>query len=502
MMKHVSVAMRVLACLVVLSAFLTVPAFVQADDEAVIFVNLSNRDVQVARYYYQAHRGASTSAPAGDYRLPVVQEEKPEGWWFKGWWSMAPGESLYFDIDEGFHFHVKNADGPLTWSDLDTSTGYIDPYQKFEAFVSKADFDSDIEQIMGQGFQTAQFQTFSSGQYTIGGDAYEIVSQEFPFDISSRAPKSEVLTFEVPGNIVDYGIDYESWRASAAEWRQKSHTLIELSVTVSGAQTSFGGARKPGYYRGTVTIYYTQRNAAFVEEEIVKEVDVAEVENDSIDAPSQTLGFIDRIVQLQNDNYELKTAVFGLNGAWTIVANQNDAWWNNLPDDVANALRDLYNQESQIKDIAYSPTGRWVILYDYNGYWANGIPQDAFDKLVELSDAGRELKRIAFTPDGGWVIFYDYNDAWWSNIPESARNRLNMLYADGSQLKDIAFFPTGGWVILCDYNGAWLDDVSQVLFDKIVALQDDQHELKDIAFGPNGEWSVLYDYNGAWIFSE
>lgn len=259
-MKHLASMLKRLVWVAAFVGLLWQVDKVEAANNSIIFVNLSSETIYLARYSYQPYAAARSSLPAGDYNLPAYQDEQPEGWWFEGWWHLNPGGSLTFSADTQSNFYVQNSQGRLTWSDLSTSQGYILRGQKFKGFASKAKWESDSQWLTNKGYTLVQFQKFSPGQYTIKGNAYRIVQQTFPFNISSRSPKYDSVMFNVPGNVIDYSYHADYWRAENVSWKWENDYTISVTAYVSGRQTSVGGARKPGYYRGTVTIYYTQRN--------------------------------------------------------------------------------------------------------------------------------------------------------------------------------------------------------------------------------------------------
>lgn len=208
------------------------------------FVNLSRDQVHIAKYSFIPY-----SSRSGD--LTVVQ---PAGWAFSGWYTVKPGESIKLS---GSHFHVRNKTGRINWKDLKESDGFIKRGSKFNAFVGKGTWNQDASRLLRNGYTKVKFQTFGKGPYKIGRD-YRVVSRKFTYDLSSRSIKFHMKKFEVPGKVVDFKYNATK-RGSSMSWTQ-GKTAVSLTGSTEGAQHRPFGPREPGYYKGSVTVYYTVRN--------------------------------------------------------------------------------------------------------------------------------------------------------------------------------------------------------------------------------------------------
>jgi len=212
------------------------------------FVNLSDRDVFLARYSYQ---GYQSSISAGEYNLPA---EVPEGWDFSGWQKIEPGGT--HETSPGAYY-VEDRNGPRTWGGLDKSPGFV-TNERFNVFVSKNGWSQRERDLLRKGFRKVQFQSFRDGTYTISGDAYVVREREFSFDTTSRSVDFIIKDFDVPGRVSDFKVNADSKWAKGISWR-RGDRRVSLTGSVEGRQVRPFGPREPGYYRGRVTVYYTVR---------------------------------------------------------------------------------------------------------------------------------------------------------------------------------------------------------------------------------------------------
>lgn len=204
---------------------------------AVRFVNLSGDTVYLARYVYE---------PANSYQ--------GDGWYFEGWWSIAPGTHLRRPPG---NYYLKGGRGEaLTWSGKSTSVGFVTT-SRFNTFVDKYDWANRERSLLGSGYKKVNFMAFDDGLYTIRGSAYRLEKRVFDFKFSSRDYKVHTKTFSVPGRALYF--DYSAtkkWAGPTWGWKNGAP---HLAVHTHGEQVRPFGPREPGYYKGKVTVYFTVR---------------------------------------------------------------------------------------------------------------------------------------------------------------------------------------------------------------------------------------------------
>jgi len=221
--------------IVIAFASLTEFAFAQA-----VFVNLSDKNVFVARYTYQPS-------------IFTVGSEMSEGWNFSGWRKIEPGESYRSPAGT---YYVESGGSPVTWKGLETSVGFVKD-EKFNVFVPRGpEWSRKEQELLRSDYKKVSFQKIPDGVWRTSENKYRLTSSEFPFEISSRSAKIMSERFSVPGPVAYHTVSSESWGAKDISWTDGSKG-VTLGGIVEGAQKRPGGPREPGYIRGKLTIYYT-----------------------------------------------------------------------------------------------------------------------------------------------------------------------------------------------------------------------------------------------------
>jgi hypothetical protein len=226
------------------AALVTTAVFAPSVHAQARFINLSNRDVSVARYTHQPYQ-----SQAGG--LAVIVEE---GWTFSGWWNIAPGHTW-----EGAagHYYVEDGNGRIAWNGRNESVGFVTS-SRFDVFVPKNNWGAKERELLRNGYRKVTFQEFGDGNWRIGGDAYRLTSKTFPFDFSSRSINFHNRDFPVPGQVAYITHSGEQWGANGIAWGYRDNKAW-VTLSTEGAQTRPFGPRESGYYRGNVTVFYTER---------------------------------------------------------------------------------------------------------------------------------------------------------------------------------------------------------------------------------------------------
>lgn len=203
------------------------------------FVNLSGQSVRVARYWY-------TDGNSGPYN--------EQGWVFKGWSVIDPGD-YHVSSSDHFYLEFRNNDRPVVWNGLNKSMGFVKDGGPFEGFWPKG---SNASRMTNRGYRQVDFMTFRDEIFTIGNDTYRLSVKDIPFNYESRSIKFLNETIEVPGRVVSADIDGTELGGRDLKWTQNARSL-RLTGSIEGRQTSPFAAREKGYYRGTIHVKYIAR---------------------------------------------------------------------------------------------------------------------------------------------------------------------------------------------------------------------------------------------------
>jgi hypothetical protein len=220
-----------------------------------VIVNLSSDDVYVARQYYT---DGSSSISAGEYNLPVYS---PAGWYHRGWKKIEPGEG--YTADSTVLFLKYSESRPITYSDLDTTFGYVkhgDSFTGDDGFLARANQQQSGQQMRDRGFEGVNFMKFKDGVYRVSGDrSYELETKEFDVNHESRSIQFLRAQYDVPGKLVHHEFTQtESKWTKDISWRV-SESAVSLGGYIEGRQVRIGGPREPAKFKGRLKIWYTTR---------------------------------------------------------------------------------------------------------------------------------------------------------------------------------------------------------------------------------------------------
>jgi photosystem II stability/assembly factor-like uncharacterized protein len=203
-------------------------------------------------------------------------------------------------------------------------------------------------------------------------------------------------------------------------------------------------------------------------------------------------------IEAINDAEEIIRAVsFTGREGWVILWEDDEVMWNGVPDELEEAILELYEEGEEIKQISFTADGGWVLLFGGNGARWDGIPQEVEDTILELNEENEEIKWIAFTEDDGYAIFYGRNAAIWNGIPEDAEQAILDINEENDPLNRIAFVDDDGWVIIYNDGESVIgDNLPADLVGYIEGALDEGSPVSDIAFTLRGGYSMIIGGNG------
>ena len=193
-----------------------------------------------------------------------------------------------------------------------------------------------------------------------------------------------------------------------------------------------------------------------------------------------------------------KLAAINQNTSYVFFYARNGAWWNGIPEPLAEKIRAANAQDDEFKWISLGPNSSWVFLHGHNAYWWSGISNNLVQKLQQANSEGHEFKSVTLGPAGSWVFFYGHNSYWWQGISDLLAQKLQEAYSQGYAFKSVALGPNGSWVFLYDYNAYWWQGIPDLLAQKLQEAYSQGYEFKSVTLGPNGSWVFMYGHNGFW----
>lgn len=252
-MKYRFFLPKLFTILFILSAILAAPGAVQAAPGKVTVANLTGSNIWVSYGTYLPYKSS-----AGNLQVVV-----PASITYIGWFKIEPGKSMNFPANAWFY--VEQNQKRVYWSNKAETRGVI-RHTKFDhvsirysnTTVPVAYTDS-INGWVGKGYQIRTYQKMPVGFYEVTGNGYRVYSRSYQFDFGSRDYQTHRQCFDVPGNVVHYDYSVQRKHGPADIWDEFSNRVC-LTVMTHGTAPHIGAARDRGYYRGSVTIYYTVRS--------------------------------------------------------------------------------------------------------------------------------------------------------------------------------------------------------------------------------------------------
>lgn len=88
-----------------------------------------------------------------------------------------------------------------------------------------------------------------------------------------------------------------------------------------------------------------------------------------------------------------------------IALNESNAYaYKNIPDGLAESIKDLHDKGEYIDDIQLTEEGSYLILYGNNGVVWKGLPESLEDKIREYNENKEVITSITFNDDEDWII--------------------------------------------------------------------------------------------------
>lgn len=196
------------------------------------------------------------SSKAGDLTVIV-----PRHITYHGWYRIEPGKSRDFPANSWIF--VEQNGNRIWWPNRNETTGIVRYPNAFNNVSVNYDRygvplpdSSNISIWLGRGYVERTFQELQAGFYQITGDEYVVRRQKYDFDFGSHSFKWHNRCYAVPGTVVEYSVSASRKHGPNVNWTQQNEAMC-LAVATQGHQPYITAATERGYYRGTITIYYT-----------------------------------------------------------------------------------------------------------------------------------------------------------------------------------------------------------------------------------------------------
>lgn len=169
------------------------------------------------------------------------------------------------------------------------------------------------------------------------------------------------------------------------------------------------------------------------------------------------------VAKVREISYGISNVAFTPTGGWLIVydkgGDQSQFWnSNNIPQGIIDQLLTLKSlardkkaipYKDRVRSVAFTPEGGWAMIWGKNGYRFENVPDEAADALKDLSRRGMSINSIAFTKNGGFLIIYGGRDSRviYNNLPPDILDLLHRLRSDGKKIYQVTFAPDGRWIV-------------------------------------------------------
>ena len=238
---------------------------------------------------------------------------------------------------------------------------------------------------------------------------------------------------------------------------------------------------------------YRQRNG-YLSEGVERETELRQrlaQEQEKLKRVEQEFQDVQEIWQLRDAGEDIRRIAFAPNNGYVILYGWNGYRCRNIPDRLANRLKDCNDKGEEIREIAFAPSGGYVIVWGRNAYDACDIPEALAEKLRECRDKGDEIRHIAFAPNGGYVIRWGQIGYRVSRISKVLNEKLKECHDKGEDIKQVAFGPSGGWVVLVGWNGFWHSGIPERMSSELSEYLSRKKEIRYVLFTPNSEWLIF-----------
>jgi serine/threonine protein kinase len=205
-------------------------------------------------------------------------------------------------------------------------------------------------------------------------------------------------------------------------------------------------------------------------------------------------------------------------------------YWDEMPDDAMEALRERVRAGDSIKCLAVQPGGGYVVIgaskYAYgsisemligalkdkskdglrrvvftaadswaivsgsNAYRTYGVPDDLASALKEINKKGEKINALSAIPGGGWYFVRGTNGNYYQGVPGDMVKFAAKVKAQGNTVDETAISSGGGWVIV--YSGyGYSAHAPQAMLDALSELNSHKRHIATVSFTPDGGWVVV-----------
>lgn len=178
---------------------------------------------------------------------------------------------------------------------------------------------------------------------------------------------------------------------------------------------------------------------------------------------------------------------------FVFIANRNNAYFENIPEDLAQELSAARDRNESIRSVAFSFEGGWAFLRgNSDATWSGtGVPPEAIAAIREVNAAKEKIWHLSFTPNG-FVLVYGRNYVKSKNAPPGLVNSINTLSDGLAFLHSLSIRKDGAYVASVqgayNYNGGALPGSLRARLTEAARVD---RELTQVVLTPNGGWLAL-----------
>jgi hypothetical protein len=124
-------------------------------------------------------------------------------------------------------------------------------------------------------------------------------------------------------------------------------------------------------------------------------------------------------------------AITKLNG--DVALNyRNASAYQNIPRDMADALKEFSEKGYFIEDIELTDNGEWLILGD-SIMWSDNLPEDLIEKMKDYNRQGETITSVTFNDKGVWMLitknYFSTSQDYWTDWLKTGIERFGTIWA-------------------------------------------------------------------------
>ena len=205
----------------------------------------------------------------------------------------------------------------------------------------------------------------------------------------------------------------------------------------------------------------------------------------SVPAPSTVPQSYKYVVNDINNNNSCRTGTFTTYGAIIAVRGHNAYAYSNIPNSLANDIKEAEKKGYRISDVHITESGNYIAIFGTNGYKAIGAPEAMYNSIAEIRGKGDAILSACFNDYGEYIIVTD--DTVYYNLRNGGENYLYRARTEYGKILSASM--TNNSAVFCCENGVYLMNAPKHI----------QQGLNSVNFTPR---TVKYTDKGAYLITD